>query len=362
MSELTHLEVAGVRNLLDIRMEPEPGINLIYGENGSGKTSLLEAIHLLAAGRSFRSGKTGPLINHDLDAATVFTRLADEKTIGVEKTRQRGNTLKFNAQPQQSWEQVARELPVQVLDAHAFQLLEGGPKIRRRFLDWGVFHMEHDFLDAWRKARRSLANRNLLLKRQSTDKNEIAPWNQQLSQAAEQVDRTRRKYFAAFLPQAEAVYATLNRGDTTPEVTFSYDRGWDSTRPLLEVLQDSLPIDTKYRATQHGPHRADIVVRCGRNRAVDILSRGQQKLLVCALKLAQSHLLSQSLNKKCLYLVDDLPAELDEPNTAAVLSALQSQTPQLFITSVIPNALENALNLKRSPPMFHMEHGQITTP
>ncbi|MGI9250400.1 MAG: DNA replication/repair protein RecF [Pseudohongiellaceae bacterium] len=406
MSELTQLEISAVRNLLSVRLQPEPGTNLIYGENGSGKTSLLEAIHLLATGRSFRSGKIESLINNEQETATVFAKLAGgagdsgeagkpgkaggsnkpdepdkpgkaggagisgesskpgEFSIGLEKTRQQGNNLRLNGQTQQSWEQVARELPVQVLDAHSFQLLEGGPKARRRFLDWGVFHVEHEFLAAWRTARKCLTQRNLLLKQQPLDRDQIAVWDTQLSQAAEIVDRTRQTYFALFLPRAEAIYGELNSRGDTPPVALSYDRGWPPERPLIEVLRSGLALDIRYRATQQGPHRADIIVSCGRSRAVDILSRGQQKLLVCAMKLAQGSLLTESLGKHCIYLVDDLPAELDQQNAGSVLAALQAQGGQLFVTSVQLSAFENcvaenSIKTGKSLPKFHVEHGRI---
>ena len=442
MSELTRLEVTGIRNLLDVCMQPQPGLNLIYGENGSGKTSLLEAIHLLSTGRSFRSGRVGSLINHQRDTALVVIHLADGTAIGLEKSRHKGNTLKLNGRNQQGWEEVARRLPVQVLDAHAFQLLEGGPKARRRFLDWGVFHVEHSFLAAWRDARRCLANRNLLLRRMAGSRggsaaaagtangeamSQISAWNEQLSKAAAIVDQARRAYFAEFLPRADAMYRILTGGEGVaaaageadasgqnspqpdslrvpepaaqqkqdnatgaeagngapaqiappannpaaespppsgpPPVTLDYEPGWDASRPLQEVLQDSLQQDIKYRSTQQGPHRADIVVHSRGERAVEVLSRGQQKLLVCALKLAQGSMLAESLGKKCIYLADDLPAELDPRNTAAVLAALQSQQGQLFVTSANRQPLENAAPAQANaptPPMFHMEHGQIT--
>ena len=420
MCHLTRLEISGIRNLLDVRLEPDPATNLIYGANGSGKTSLLEAVHLLATGRSFRSGRAGSLINHGRDSASVFIRLSDGGSIGLEKTRQRGNSLRLDGRNQPGWEAVARRLPLQVLDAHSFQLLEGGPKARRRFLDWGVFHMEHAFLAAWRDARRCLANRNLLLKRHAAGragadfKSQIAAWDRQLSAAAEKVDTYRRAYFAAFLPRAETTHQSLTAGDGSdpdpagsssqensteegsagtasvkakslkensvganslrkistgegsmemnpPQVSMRYERGWDNDRPLLEVLQEGLPTDLKYRATQQGPHRADIAVRCGRGRAVEVLSRGQQKLLVCALKLAQGGLLSESLGRHCLYLADDLAAELDERNTAAVLATLQSQSGQLFATSTTPHRLDFSSN-PTPPPMFHLKQGHLTTP
>ena len=128
MSIIEKLNVTAVRNLQSLDIEPAPTINVIHGENGSGKTSVLESIHLLATGRSFRTSKLDPLINSDEESAVVFVRLEDGKEIGLSKSRRQNHQLRFRSEKQRNWEAVARELPVQILDSNSFLLLEGGPK------------------------------------------------------------------------------------------------------------------------------------------------------------------------------------------------------------------------------------------
>ena len=183
MSRVEKLTVTGLRNLVDVAIDVSPRLNIFHGENGSGKTSLLEGIHLLSSGRSFRSAKLDPLITHGKDEAVIFSKLTDGLRIGLSKSRRRRHLLRLQDETQKNWESVARSLPLQIIDSTAFQLLEGGPKARRRFLDWGVFHVEHSFLTAWRDSRKCLANRNALLKAPRLDRPQLEAWGWEFVEA-----------------------------------------------------------------------------------------------------------------------------------------------------------------------------------
>ena len=358
MSIIEKLSVTAVRNIDELHMEPISTVNILHGENGSGKTSILESIHLLASGRSFRTSKLEPLINTEKEEAVVFARLVDGKEIGLSKSRRQKHHLKFRSERQSNWENVARELPCQILDSNSFLLLEGGPKSRRHFLDWGVFHVEHSFVDNWRRTKKSIANRNLLLKHRSPDLSQIAAWDSELCLAAKEVHRAREEYFQAFLPLFLDLYRKMN-GVDVDALIIEYERGWDADRELEDVLLESRGIDVRYGATQSGPHRADLSFKIGRNRAVDILSRGQQKILVSTMKIAQGLLLSQALDRKCIFLVDDLPSELDQDNRAAILSQLLSMGGQIFVTCVEIAGILDSLPGQPKLATFHVERGTI---
>ncbi len=260
MSTFKRLEVSQFRNIEKLTLTADDRINLLYGANGSGKTSILEAIHVLAIGKSFRSNRTAPLIRHDAEKLTVFAGLTGGAVVGLEKHRRQKPVLKLQGHKQQNWVEVARLLPVQVLDSTTFRLLEGSPGERRRFLDWGVFHVEPSFIESWRSSRKCIANRNFLLKSRQSDISQLRAWNLKLARDSEQVDKARFRYFQQFLPVFTRVLGEIT---SIRDISLEYRRGWDQAQDLLEILEKNEKQDIKYGTTQSGPHRADIIVRQG---------------------------------------------------------------------------------------------------
>ena len=240
---------------------------------------------MLATGKSFRSHLVDPLIRDECLEAVVFAENTESHSFGLKKPRNKKYELKYNGENQKNWDEVIRSVPVQVLDASSFQLLEGGPKARRRFLDWGVFHVEPRFVEAWRRSKKALANRNQLLKSKRLDENQLLIWDHELGLAADVIDSARAAYIDNLLPIFEMVYREL-RGKAEG-LSIQYTRGWESEIGLEEALLANRGQDLRYGSSQIGPHRADIEIKLGKRKAVEILSRGQQKILICALKLAQ---------------------------------------------------------------------------
>ena len=358
MTSVNELQLSNFRNFGEASASPSSGINLIYGENGSGKTSLLEAIHLLSTGKSFRSSLVDPLIKDGEKAATIFAATADQNKVGLTKPRNQKQQLRLNEENQKNWDQVARILPSQVLDATSFDLLEGGPKARRRFMDWGVFHVEPSFLDNWRRASKSIANRNRLLKQGqngSMERAQVDAWDRELCLAASAIDESRARYLDKLLPAFQTIYDELVGSHS--DLQINYKRGWSIDHTLEEMLVSNRETDFRYGSTQSGPHRADLDIKLGSRRAQEILSRGQEKLVVCALKVAQGEVLSNAVGRKCIYLIDDLPAELDPSNREKVMQQLVQTNAQLFITSVEATAIDMDSLGQSGIAKFHVERG-----
>lgn len=356
MTTIQRLDVDRLRNLAEVKIGPSPGINILYGSNGSGKTSLLEAVHMLGVGRSFRSNKLDTVINDQAEECIVFAELDAQLSIGLSKSRKNTHVLKLQGHRQRNWSDVARHMPVQIINSDSFLLLEGSPGVRRKFLDWGVFHVEHDFLTHWRNAGKCLANRNLLLKMPQLDEQQLLAWDNELVSLATKIDNARQRYIDDFLPQAMQTIAALIK---IPDLGFNYHRGWLEGKAYDQVLLSEREKDRRYGITQHGPHRADIHVRVGRKPAAEVLSRGQQKLLVSALKIAQGIFLSRQNGRAGIYLVDDLPAELDVGNRARVCGLLQDLGAQVFMSCVDIDELENKGVSVTIGRKFHVEHGKI---
>lgn len=358
MATIRRLDILRVRNLSEVQIRPADRVNIIYGNNGSGKTSLLESIYMLGLGRSFRSAKLEPVIDIKADDCVVFAELDAGVSIGLNKSRKQGHILKLLGERQKSWVETARHLPMQIINSDSFSLLEGSPKVRRRFLDWGVFHVEHEFALAWRKANKCLAQRNLLLKQRRLDKAQLEAWDAEFCILGAQIDSHRKHYIDQYLP---ILTDALPRLIDIPNLKISYERGWDENSGLADALSNSMERDVRYGATQIGPHRADISIKIGRNAAADVLSRGQQKLLVSAMKVAQSQLLYRLTEEKGIYLIDDLPSELDDDNRVLICRLLEELGCQIFITCVDAKEIEKCWSIDVSTGKFHVEHGKITT-
>ncbi|WP_447927537.1 DNA replication/repair protein RecF [Vreelandella sp. EE27] len=353
---LTQLNLQGIRNLAPVDMAPSPHVNLIHGLNGSGKTSLLEGIHILGMGRSFRTHQLKHAIQFEAAAMTLYGRLAGdpEVALGVRRLRaERELELRLRGQKDVRLAELVDAMPLQLINPDAFRLLEGSPAGRREFMDWGVFHVKHDFLTAWKRARRAVKHRNALLRRGRITDAEIAVWEQELCESGERMDALRQTWFNAFLPVFEE---TLKRLLPTKGLSLRYARGWDAKRSLAEVLKASRETDQQMGFTQQGPQRADLRIRLNKQPAIEVLSRGQQKLVVSALKLAQGRLLESSAKRQCIYLIDDLPAELDHQHRRLFCELLEEMECQVFITSVDPQALSELWQPATQIKMFHVKH------
>lgn len=357
---LSRLSVTGVRNLHPVTFSPSPRINILFGANGSGKTSLLEAIHLLGMARSFRSSRAAPVIAHEQVNCTVFgqveTPSGQTRALGIARERSGELQIRIDGQTVRSAAELADALPLQLINPDSFRLLEGAPKLRRQFLDWGVFHVEHRFLGAWQRLQQALRQRNSWLRHGTLDGASQAAWNRELVLASDEIDRYRQAYIQALKPTFETTLASLIQLD---DLKLSYYRGWDKDRPLDEVLLGSLERDRLLGHTQAGPQRADLRIRIGQHSAADILSRGQQKLVVAALRIAQGHLLNEVKRGRCIYLVDDLPSELDAQHRGALCQLLDELECQVFVTCVDPDLLREGWRHETPVSMFHVEHGRI---
>jgi DNA replication and repair protein RecF len=348
------IEFGTFRNIQRAKLTLSPSINLVFGNNGEGKTSFLEGIYYLSLGRSFRTRSVHSLIQYKQEQLSLFA-IIDNKRAGIAKHRTGETHIKIEGETVGSTAELANLLPVQLINPDTYALLNDGPKFRREFLDWGVFHVEPNFLKAWREMQRSLKQRNLALKMRAP-KEEIVLWDPIFSGNAEKLDEYRKKYFESF---KEKFIEILNKFIEIKGLSIGYCRGWPESENLSALLVSSFRNDLRLSHTTHGPHRAELEILIDGIPAKDVLSRGQQKLFVYAMRLAQGILFTEQTGRACTYLIDDLPAELDAEKRDLVLNLLQSFDSQVFITSVELKSLETMLqgNLTK---VFHVEHGVLS--
>jgi DNA replication and repair protein RecF len=278
--------------------------------------------------------------------------IGDSKhVIGYEKSK--GQTrLRIDGEEQSGFAIATKLLPVIEITPNSHEIIERGPGQRRRFLDWGVFHVEHPYGECWRRHMRALRQRNAALKsrQHETEKG----WRGVLVKEAESVDQYRKIFFDKFRPLATDRLAAM-----VPElsVELTYYPGWDRAKGLMSVLESDQQRDHKTGITHHGPQRADLRLTVGGVALQQSASRGQQKVCVMALKLAMADVLVSETKNRAILLVDDLASELDRERRAAVLIALSELNAQSFITTI--EASQIHLRSEQQSKVFHVEHGII---
>jgi len=195
---LTHIDIHRLRNLLDASLDPAPGFNWFTGDNGSGKTSILEAIQCLSVGHSFRTRKVKELIHVKHEEFLLTCEIQDpsnnrQHRCGLQRHRDGTTELRFDYEPVRSMAAITQLLPVKALTPDSHRLIQDGPSGRRQFIDWGTFHVEHLFFDTWKQFRRTLSQRNQALRLNAPD-SEVKSWDEQLIESGSRLDQMRKAY------------------------------------------------------------------------------------------------------------------------------------------------------------------------
>jgi len=372
---LTRLLTQHFRNLAPEPVEFSPSFNLLYGANGSGKTSVLEAIGYLGLGRSFRISRHQAVVSHGQHKVTVFgaldgglthagtpdgeqldgVRLGISRDILAKETR-----LRVNNESVRNLSSLAMHLPVSVIDPGVFDIVSGGPGKRRQFLDWLVFHVEPSFSARWQQCQRVTSQRNQALRNGRLDETSLRVWDSQFSALAESLSDARDTVFAHFKEAFSDVVRELD-ADWLRGLRLEFHPGWDRSFALMDVLSNQREQESRVGHTLYGPNRADVRLRFGKRPVSETLSRGQQKTLVILMKIAQGNVFSQR-NKQVTFLLDDINAELDVSHRIMLVRKLQELHCQVYITS-IEHPEPKALWREGDVPeyrMFHVEHGKLT--
>lgn len=350
---LTRLNIERIRNLETVVLPSLQPFNVFYGKNGSGKTSILEAIHLLATGRSFRTHMPKHYVQHEQLNGIIFAQ-ADQNKIGLQKFASGEQYIKVNGDTVATQGQLAKILPLQHIDPLSTDIIDHGAKPRRQLLDWLMFHVEPEFYNTWQLYARTLKQRNELLK---TRKNTaLEPWNKLLAEYGEILHLQRISIIEQWRSFFEAELQQL-----LPDlpITLEYQAGFHTPHGLLQDLIQHHAKDVQRGYTAYGPHKADIRLKTTLGHADVVLSRGQKKLLIIALKLSQIAMLHAS-NKETVVLLDDLTAELDLAAQHRLIKRLSQLGSQVFLTTLDRNVVEKHLkDLSILYKLFHVESGHV---
>lgn len=354
---LIRLLIQNFRNIESADIEPSSGFNFLIGPNGSGKTSVLEAIYTLGHGRAFRSVQADKVINHEQPEFILHARINEnsnrELALGLSKNRQGDTRVRINGSDGHKIAELAQLMPIQLITPEGFTLLNGGPKFRRAFLDWGCFHAEPHFFQAWSNLRRLLKQRNAAL-RQVTHYRQLSPWDKELIPLATQISEWRAAYANAI---QDDIASTCRAFLPEFSLSFSFQRGWDREIHYGELLERQFERDRMLTYTSLGPHKADFRIRAGGTAVEDMLSRGQLKLLMCALRVAQGEYLTRQSGRHCLYLIDDFASELDAQRRKLLAERLKTTGAQVFVSAI--NAEQITDMIGENGKMFSVKYGKI---
>jgi len=350
---LSLLRIHNLRNIQDIEIEPTPTLNVLWGGNGAGKTSILEAIYLLGRGRSFRGTQMGPIITSGKDKTIIYGRLNNQhgrtESVGISKHLKGNTQIKVNGDVVDRLSILAQTLPLQIFIPKSHEILERGSTYRRRFIDWGVFHVEHNIISFTNYFNKALKQRNAALRKSPRT---AFAWDPVLVENATQIESIRKAYFEKLSPIFRgSVHKLTGRSD----VIISYQRGWSESETYAESIIRRKKDDLARGFTGTGPHRADIKIKIEGQSIEKIVSRGEQKLVIAALYLAQAEIAGRESKVKPVFLIDDLPAELDDEKRGLFLNELKTLGLQVFITGIKKEYFSTLGSLR----MFHVKHGQV---
>ncbi|NKC00463.1 MAG: DNA replication and repair protein RecF [Pseudomonadales bacterium] len=378
---LQRLHIDGLRNISAADLELGAGFNYLYGDNGAGKTAILEAVHVLARGRSFRSNSLERLVNKEPGSLLVRAEVSNRSgthRLGFARTDAK-NQYRIDGQHADGFARLAGQIAVQTLLPDASDLVYGSPGERRRFLDWGLFHVKHDHLSLARQYNRALMQRNAWLKSQESSGAtwQEDPWVESVVDHGLQLNKHRSEYVQRLQQPFRESLSALSVG-----IDLALAYGWGGLQDEAESrkkMSESFARDVKFGATQRGPHRADLLVtaqgagspngvdpsdgssqtaKIGGAKASEILSRGQAKIAASALVLAQVELQRQEIGENSIVLIDDFGAELDAEHWRRFLSTLERLDCQVIATSTeAPGNLGWLEQIKCD--VFHVEQGKV---
>jgi DNA replication and repair protein RecF len=352
---LGHIDIRFLRNLDNVSLDFDPSLNLIYGDNASGKTSLLEAMYLISTGRSFRSHRAEHLIQHGQEAFSVRALNRSGKVQSEMMLRQgRGQRkISINGADDIKLSEMTRMLPVMFISPEGHHEFLHDAQLRRSAMDWLVFHVEPEFQTLWSRYRRLLKQRNAALKARAS-KASITAWDPELVRVAEAINSLRKRP----LPRLQTMVSEYaNRFNYPDEVCLVFNAGWDVDLGLEGVLKKNLEHDYMRGHTSSGPHRADLQLCIGDERLQYVASHGQQRLIVSTFRFAQLALFKESVDRECVLLLDDLVSELDRHFQRHLLELINGLEIQTFVSATEREYLQQFDWPEYA--LFHVEQGKI---
>ena len=381
---ISHVVAENFRNINGLSADWSSDINFLWGANGAGKTNILDLLHFALTLRPSRNRNMRKDIHWDAESALVRLGIChgDEVSgVGVQLTlnEERPLECRLNGEKLTKSSELALAYPSMFVDPSCMELVDASPSVRRKFIDWGVFHVKHDYASLVQRWSHCLRQRNILLRQIHATENQVARdklteelvyWTQLFVSLSEEIDKARQEYLDRFLECWDNSGCKLDFDGWRP--SFRYYRGWAQDESLASRLfpLDPGELDTA-QSTKAGPQRADLKMYVNNasedtaaRLARDFCSRGQKKLLSSTLRLRQCTHFNSETGRPLVLFVDDLFSELDAGNKDILLNAILDIEGQKFISAVeasdakiISGHLAKYNDLQVDVAMFHVKHG-----
>ena len=355
--QLAHISLGGLRVFAGAEFFPGRGVSWLCGDNGAGKTSVLEALYALGHARSFRCAQFDSALRAGEDEAFVFTEWAsvsgEVSRIGCSKARGGAWRYRIDGASVPRALDLAIRAPMLCFEPGSHAVVSGPAERRRRLLDWGLFHVERAAPSLWLEWQRALKQRNEALR--SRDRVSLDAFDVVVADRGELLTAARAEFACRWLD-----FATRILGWLSPELallSFGFRRGWGKTHAaLIDSLRAQRETDLQLGFTGSGPHRSDVALRWQGVDARERASRGQSKVIALALVLSLAEMYADRYGRWPLLLLDDLCSELDQNHASAVLARIRSAGAQALVTGVVrPDWAANPADV-----LFHVERGAIT--
>lgn len=350
------------RNLKASGVSLSPEINFLIGDNGSGKSSFLEALFLMGHGKSYRTTSTENIICYQTEEFAVNAVDLDNNSYGVAKGRQGLMQLNINGTKRNKLSDIAQHFAIQVITPESFKLFFGGPKERRKFVDLGLFHVEQSYGKSWRDFNKVLKQRNAFLKSilaKGNTSSGIEVWNSSFISLSERLTEYRGNYIEK-LQLCLTKLLEIFLPEVADSIRVSFHRGWKKDATLSDVLISNLEREIQSGFSQSGAHKFDLRFTINRISIDQCLSRGQQKLFLMALTLAQTQIIFEQTNKVPMILIDDIGAELDVESRTKLAKGLSQTGCQVVITAIDDEAIKPLIPREQTYKKFHVKHGVIS--
>lgn len=347
------LRLVGFRALATQTLAFSPGLNILFGDNASGKTSLLEALDIASRGRSFRTQHLSEIARWDGNGEWALD-VAHDHAVGDDllKLRYRAGNLEVRRQSE-IWnrEQMARSLPALILGPDLHRLMDDGPRVRRAFMDWALFHVEHTFAEHWRRYQQALRQRNAAIRRYAP-KAQVSAWNDSLLSAGAVITEHRQQLVEGLKWHFAA---SVSKTALLPGVDINYRQGWTKNLSFEAALERADAHPGTQSPTPVGPHRGDLELLAGSARVQSSLSRGQQKVFLIILALALANLVHERVGHWPLLAIDDWHAELSDKTAALILEKLRTYQGQRIVS-----CFDTPITPVTEARLFHVEQGRFT--